>query len=424
MSRLRAGAASPRARVEPTLTPRASLENPSSTLGSPEGWFRDWAAGGVRQEWGVPVTERTAMTCSAVFRSVALLSGIVAAMPLKVYRRVKDGREEVPDHPLARMLMTAPYAGRPMTSFVWRELWELNVLLWGNHYSIIRYNNAGRVLGFEPVMPWAVEVTRKNYRNLYRCVLEDGRVEYVDHDDMLHIPGPGFDGIQGMSRIQQAARNSISLAITLEDQAGRMIENAARPSGALEIPPGISAEGFKRMKAQFRRDLVGRHNAGEVVYLDQGAKFTPFQIPPKDLDTINARRMQVSDVSRYFGTPLHILNETDKSSSWGSGLAEINLAFLIYTIDPDLGRIEAELNYKLFAGTDLYCEFDRDTLLAMDPVKAAEVMQKETSSGVLLINEYRRKKNRPPVEGGDTPLVNSTNVPLSRQTSPAGKISN
>src|ERR1019366_2823762 len=103
----------------------------------------------------------------------------------------------------------------------------------------------------------------------------------------------------------------------------------------------------------------------------------------------------------------HLLNETTGTTSWGTGLSEQTLAFLIYTIDPDLGRIEAELNYKLFYGTNFYVEFDRDALLAMDPVKAADVAGKEISTGVLLINERRRHKNRPPVENGDQPLINS-----------------
>jgi hypothetical protein len=57
-------------------------------------------------------------------------------------------------------------------------------------------------------------------------------------------------------------------------------------------------------------------------------------------------------------------------------------------------------------------DFDRDALLAMDPLKDAQVAQTEINSGALLLNERRRKKNRPPVEFGDKTLINSTNVSL------------
>src|SRR5207253_1298542 len=125
--------------------------------------------------------------------------------------------------------------------------------------------------------------------------------------------------------------------------------------------------------------------------------------------TIELMRYGVADISRFYGVPLHLLNETDKATSWGSGLSEQTLAFLIFSFNPDLCRMENEINYKLLGGGgNYYAEFDRDALLEMDPAKAAEIAQKEIASGSLLINERRRHKNRPPVEHGDEPMINST----------------
>lgn len=401
--------------LDPHLIPRASLENPATSLSDPAQWFVDCAIGDAGRSFGPAISERTAMAVSAVYRCVTLRAGLLATLPLKVFRRTPEGREEAPGHRVAPLLKVAPYPGRPMTAFTWRELIGLNVDLWGNHFAVIRYDNAARVIGFEPVMPWAVEVRRVGRRNVYVVTHEDGAREVVDQADMLHIPGPGFDGVLGMSRIRFAARDAVALAKVLEEQTGVLHENAARPSGFVEVPSGISAEGFRRMVAQFNERYAGRANAGRVYFGDAGAKFTPLQMTPADLATIEFRRFQVADISRFFGVPLPLLNETDRSTSWGSGIAEQNLAFLMYTMDADLSRIEAELNYKLFAGAEYYCEFDRGALLAMDPARAAQVMQTEIASGLLTINEGRRLRNRPPVAGGDVPLVNGTNVPLDRQ---------
>lgn len=419
---------SPIARVEPNFY-AASPENPSTNLGNPADWLVDWANGGHGRTFGPPVSERAAMCSSAIFRSVSLLSGLVAGLPLKIYERTPDGREEAPQHKLAPLFQQAPFPGRPMTAFIWRELWMVNELLWGNHFSIIRYDGAGRIVGFEPVMPWDVEVYRKNYRNVYRCTLVDStlgpassngatHIEWHDQEDILHIPGPGFNGITGLSRIRAFARDSVSLSMLLEQETGIAHENAARPSGMVNVGAKISKEGFERFKAEWNTKYTGRENQGRVIFGDENAKFTPFQMSQEDLNTIEFRRFQVADISRFYGVPLHLLNETDKSTSWGSGLSEQTLAFLIYTVDADLGRIESELNYKLFFGSDYYVEFDRDALMAMDPVKAAQVAQTEISTGTLLINEHRRKKNRPPVAGGDIPLINSTNVPLNKIEEP------
>lgn len=411
-------------RSEPRLL-NASPENPSTSLSDPASWLTDWASGGAPGSFGPTVSERTAMCCSAVYRCVTLRSGAIAGLPLKVYKRTKDGREEAPQHRLQPMFQVTPFPGRAMTSFIWRELWMINTDLWGNHVSIIRYDNAARIIGFEPVMPWDVEVYRFNHRNVYRCVIWDSsftsspdqltqKVEWHDQDDVIHIPGVGFNGVKGLSRIRAFARNSIALSALLEEQTGRVHENAARPSGLATVPPGISLPAFERFKAQFNDNNAGRANAGRVVFGDKDTTYTPFQMSQEDLNTLAFRTHQIAEVSRYYGVPLHLLNEVDKSTSWGSGLSEQTLAFLIYTLDPDLGRIEAELNYKLFYGSEYYVEFDRDALMAMDPVKAAQVAQTEISSGVLLINERRRHKNRPPVANGNEPMINSTNIPLRK----------
>jgi HK97 family phage portal protein len=411
-------------RIEPRLL-NASPENPATSLSDPASWLSDWASGGTTGSFGPSVSERTAMACSTVYRCVTLRSGAIAGLPLKIYKRTKAGREEAFDHRLQPMFQMTPYPGRAMTSFIWRELWTINTDLWGNHVSIIRYDGAARIIGFEPVMPWDVEVYRINNRNVYRCIVWDSslapaeggmqqRVEWHDQEDIIHIPGVGFNGIKGLSRIRAFARNAVSLSLLLEEQTGRVHENAARPSGLATVPPGIAKDAFERFKAQFNDNNAGRANAGRVVFGDKDTTYTPFQMSQEDLNTLAFRSHQVADVSRYYGVPLHLLNETDKSTSWGTGLSEQTLGFLIYTLDPDLGRIEAELNYKLFYGSDFYVEFDRDALMAMDPLKAAQVAQAEISTGTLLINERRRHKNRPPVENGDEPMINSTNIPLRK----------
>lgn len=411
----------------------ASPENPSTSLADPASWLVDWSTGGNGGTFGPPVSERTAMAVSAVYRCVSLLSGIVAQLPLRVYERTSKGRREAPEHPLQPFFSVAPFPGRPMTAFTWRELWQINQLLWGNHYSIIRRDWRGRVNGFEIVMPWDGEVYRLDHRNKYRCVIWDSsfgpvaegvtqRVEWHDQEDMIHIPGLGFNGVTGLSRIRAHARNAVALSALLEEQQGRVHENAAKPSGLLEVPAKISKEAFDRLKAAFNETNTGRFNAGKVVFADKDVKFTPLQMKPEDMQTLDARRFQIADVARFYGVPLHLLNETEKATSWGSGLSEQTLGLLIYTVDPDLARIEAELNYKLFYGSDFYVEFDRDALMAMDPLKAAQVAQTEIASGVLTINERRRHKNRPPVPNGDEPLINTTNQPLDRLFSAASPL--
>ncbi|MDO9712446.1 phage portal protein [Paracraurococcus lichenis] len=410
-----------RERREPTLAPVASLDNPTVNLSEVDGtWFADWAMGGAAAKFGPAVNERTAMAVSAVFRCVTLISGLIANLPLKVFERTPEGRREATEHRLNRLLKLEPMPGSPMVAHQFKEVLAQSMLMHGNGYAIIRYDQAARVVGLELVLPWLVEILRTTTgRRVYRVSWDDGRpVEYIDWEDMLHVAGPGFDGVQGVSRIRYAAGDSIGLAKLLEEQTGFAHANASSPSVFVEAPANMKPDSFKRFKAQWAQDNGGWRNAGKAYFGDAGSKLTVLQMKPVDLATIDSRRYQVADISRFFGVPLSLLNETDKSTSWGSGIAEQHLAFLGYTLDADLSRIENVLNARLLGDGRYYVEFERSALLAMDPVTSAEVMQTEISSGVLTINEARSMRNRPPVEGGDTPLVNSTNKPLDQQLAP------
>ena len=406
-----------RERVEPTIS-NASPENPSTPLSNPDAWLLDLFGNG--ESVGPAVTERTAMSVGAVFRCVQLISGVIAGMPLNVYRNVPGkGRVEAQQHRLYPMLHSAPYPGRPMTSFTWRELWGVNFLLWGNHYSIIRYDGAARIIGFEYVAPWKVVVQRQaNRTNLYRCTLEDGSVEWVPDEDMLHIPGLSYDGIVGHSVVRMHARQAIGLSNTMLQQMARIHENSARPSGMITLPPDITPDGIKRFEAYFNAAMAGRHNAGKPFVADNGSQWSPFQMSIEDLNTLAALQYTNADIARFFGVPPHLIGEAANTSAWGSGIEQLTIGFRIFTMEPHLQRIEHELNLKLFAGSDAFAAFDRDALLAMDAAAQASIMQTQINSGLLTPNEGRRKLHRPDVSGGDLALVNSTMIALTQAVAP------
>jgi HK97 family phage portal protein len=407
------------ARIEPTIAvPRDDASTAGGTLLNPDPWTFGLDGG---QQFGPAITERTAMTVSTVFRCVTLLSGLHASVPLKIYRDdPKLGQVEAPDHKLYRLFSRTPFPGRALTSHAWREGWGIGVYLWGNHYSVIRYDNAARVIGFEPAPSWAVQVWRNAAgRNQYKITWPGGAQEVVDQDDILHFAGPGFDGLCGVSRIQAFARTSIAVAKTLEEQTGYVHENAARPSGMLTITPGTKPEGIRRMQASFNERYVGRSNAGRTIFVDKDQVYTPFQISPEDLNTIEARKYSGEDICRFFSVPPVMAGVTGDATNWGSGIEQLMLGFLRFTMDGEFQRIESEINAKLFATSDHYAAYDRDALLAMDALASAQVAATEINSAVLTPNEARKKKKRPSLGAlGDNALVNSTMVTLERAVNP------
>lgn len=401
-----------RDRAEPTFR-AASPNNPSTSLANPDAWLLDWA--GVNSTFGPPVSERSAMAVSAVYSCVALLAGLKAGTPLKVYQDVPgQGRVEMPDHRLSDRFNSTAMPGGALTSFAWREMWGVNEALWGNHYSVIRRDGAGRAIGFEPAYPWNTEIVPRNGRLAYGVTWADGRREWLDQENVLHFAGLGFDGVRGLSRIQAFARNGVALAKILEETVGHTHENAMAPSAMIELPPGITPAGKRQIEAYYSDVYAGRLNRGKPLYVDKDTKYQQLQMSQEDLNTIEFRRYQTGDICRFFRIPPHLIGEAAGTSAWGTGIEQLTIGFQKYTLEAEFQRIEAELNAKLLANGPYYVRYDRESLLAMDATVAATVAQTEINSGVLTPNERRRQLHRPDVEGGDTPLVNSTMISLDR----------
>ena len=393
-------------RVVPTLR-AASLENPATSLSNPAAWLGE-ALGGATSFAGTSVSETSAMRSTAVFRCVALKSGVIASLPLQVFERTKQGRNMANDHPVAVLLQNNP--NDLMSSFIWKEFIVSNLMLAGNHLSVIEYDNAARVLGILPV-PWQqIEVARIRGRNRYTVRFNDGKEE-LDQEDVLHVPGIGFDGVKGISPIQWAGRQPIGTSFALEELVGRFHANGVRASGFMEVPKGISDAGLQMLLAEFAAMGQGLRNAGAVVPVDAGSKFTPMQMTLADAQTLESRRFQVADIARLFGVPPHMIGETDKTSSWGSGVEQQTIGFQIYNLEPELSRIEGELNRKLFK-EPYYCEFNREALAAMDAKTLMELYASAVNNAGMTPNEIRRKRNLPDLPGGDDLYIQGATIPL------------
>lgn len=403
-------------RIEPRIV-NASPENPSTSLANPDDWLLDWASGGASYA-GPHVSEQTAMRSTTVFRCVSLVSGLIASLPLSVYEKQEDGRRQATDHRCYSLLHDEP--NDLMGSFTWRELIGVDLLLGGNSYSFIERDNANRIVGFLYLLRSQVRPYRYKGTTRYEITTSDGKID-VGQSEVLHIPGIGFDGLKGISPIGWAGKQPIGLDLAMSEYIARMHANGVRPSGFVEVPAGISPDGLKRLKAQFETDHAGVRNAGRTIYGDVGSKWTPISLTPEDAETLESRRYGVGDICRLFGVPPHMAGETDKTTSWGTGIEQQSLGFLRFTMEPWLKRIEDEFKRKLFSNSRFYAEFDRDALLAMDSAASAAFFQSGVQNGWMKPSEIRHKRNLPPAEGADQLFISANLKPIDQAGSaPAG----
>lgn len=359
--------------------------------------------GGGESSSGEHVTHETAMRCAAVFSCVGVLSESVAQLPLKLYREIKGGgKEVVKDHPLHRLLNRQP--NEWMTAFEWREMGEAWLCLTGNHYAFVNRDSRGRVSEILPLPSDRVTVEQNSDWTLkYTVSFGNGRgQEVVPAANMLHIRYRTKNGFQGISPIGYA-RESIGLALATEKHGARLFKNGARPGGVLEHPGRMSEEAAVRFKAQWQAAFSGE-NSHKTALLEDGMKFSPNTMTSEDAQYLETRRFQTADIARIFRVPLHMIQETEKSTSFGTGIESITIGFVRFTLLPWLVRWEQALMRDLLTREEqgLYSIEHMVEGMERGDIKSRYAAYNiGIMSGILSPNEVRAKENLNPRDGGD-----------------------
>ncbi len=363
---------------------------------------------------GVVVNNDTAMRVSAVYACVRLIAGAIGSMPLSIYRRTDDQqREKDAAHSLNRVLRIEP---NPMlTSIVYWEAVTSHILLSGNSHSLISRTRNGDPMALTPIKPSRVRVEEKAGRLLYMVVFDDGKYAAYDQDDILHIPGVGWDGKQGMSAIAYAGQNAVGTALAADEYSARFFANDATPRGYIRYEKAMKKDQADLIRDYWYRKHQGIDNSHLPAIITEGGEFKETTMNAQDSQLIESRRFQVSDIARIFGVPPHMIGETEKSTSWGTGIEQQSIGFIRYTLRPHLTRIEQEVNRKLLRDPSRFVEFQTNDLMRGDIKGRNESYQialgGNQQPGWMTINEVRKAENLPPVQGGDElykPLTGET----------------
>ncbi len=393
-----------------------SRDKPQNSIGS--GW--SFLFGSTTS--GKTVNERTAMQTTAVYACVRILAEAIAGLPLHVYRyRMDGGKERIPQHPLYYLLHNEP--NPEMTSFVFRETLMSHLLLWGNAYAQVVRNGRGQAVALYPLLPSKMEVSRAANGELiytyYRDYDENGlnpKGSYITlrKDDVLHIPGLGFDGLIGYSPIAMA-KNAIGMSLATEEYGASFFANGANPGGVLEHPGVI--KDIQRVKDSWNSAYQGSANAHRVAVLEEGMKFQAIGIPPEQAQFLETRKFQINEIARIFRVPPHMVGDLEKSSF--SNIEQQSLEFVKYTLDPWVVRWEQSLQQSLILPSEkssLFIRFNLDGLLRGDYQSRMNGYAVGRQNGWMSANDIRELEdmNRIPAEeGGDLYLVNGNMTKLA-----------
>ena len=342
------------------------------------------------------VTATTAMSVSAVFRAVSLISGTLGTLPLRTLQTRRDGTQERVRSPLDDP------GGDALTPFEWKELAAVCLLLHGNAYAQHIYSRSGALAGLNLLQPTAVTVEEDSSRlggRLYRATLDDGTTREFDATSLTHIPGISLDGVRGVSVIS-LARLGISAARAGERAAHHQFSSGATVAG-LVTPEDedLDPDEARAVKETVNAAMTGPENAGAIAVINRRLKFQPWMLSAADAQFLQSRTFQIEEIGRWFGVPPHLLGQTEKSTSWGTGIEEQNRGLARYTLQPWTTRIEQRLS-RLVAGSRKV-EFDYAQLLAPSPQDEIRLLLEQVNGGLITANEARRIRNLPPIPGSD-----------------------
>jgi HK97 family phage portal protein len=299
-----------------------------------------------------------------------------------------------------------------------------HLLLWGNAYAQIIRDGRGKVQALYPLLPNKMDVSRTSSGDLiytYRRDSSESRINpnsgaiTLRRDQVLHIPGLGFDGLIGYSPIAMA-KNAIGMALATEEYGASFFANGANPGGVLEHPGVI--KDIQRVKDSWNSAYQGSGNAHRVAVLEEGMKFQAIGIPPEQAQFLETRKFQINEIARIFRVPPHMVGDLEKSSF--SNIEQQSLEFVKYTLDPWVIRWEQALQQALILPSEkasLFIKFNLDGLLRGDYQSRMTGYATARQNGWMSSNDIRQLEdlNRIPAEeGGDLYLVNGNMLPLSQ----------
>jgi HK97 family phage portal protein len=351
---------------------------------------------------------------SAIYASVNLISGAISALPMHVYSRATDGeRARLPSDSLW-WILNEQMTPRWQAAAGW-EFMTQGLLFHGDGFARIQRNYRGEVVGLEPIHPLRVRVVPSpDGSRLIYGILPDTTVpnavnrveEIVDQDDMIHVPGFGFDGCRGLSPLRYALRMAGAVAITAQDYSANFFENSARPDLVLETDQAMTPEKV----TQLREAVEARHqssaNAARPMLLTNGIKAKVISMPIDDMQLLETRKFQIEEIARIYGIPPFMIGHNEKTTSWGSGVGEMGTGFVRYALRQHLNKFQNEINRKLFRTASKVAEFDTTELERADTKAMFEAFRvalgRAGEPGFMTTNEVRRTLNMPRIDGGDT----------------------
>lgn len=351
--------------------------------------------------------------CAVAYKAVDIIAKAGASIPIHVYRNGK--KVDNPQDQLVRLLR------RPNPMQGWGSFMESVIAyyrLTGNSY--IEGIPAGG--SAEPVELWSHRADRMKVVPGplgvagFIYMVENAERKRWDanpitgESPILHLRtfNPLNDWY-GMSPIEAAA-----FSVDQFNQAGLwnqgLLQNGARPSGALVYSPGNGAQltdkQFERLKEEINAQYTGHRNAGRPMILDGGLDWKSIQMSPQEMDWLSGKNTSAREIATVLGCPAQMLSIQGDSTY--ANFQEARQSLYEDTVIPLMATICDGMSVWL-GGPDSRVELRpfTDDIPALAPKRAAR-WQAVQGASWLTVNEKRIATGYEPI---DSPMADEVMAP-------------
>jgi len=366
------------------------------SLRNPPEWLYNML-GGELTNAGTRVNQENSLGVSSVYSCVRLIAWTLASLPLVTFTDLNPGKKRAKENPLYKLLHDRPNSEQ--TSFQWRALTSVHQNLWGAGISEIEFDSKGNIVALWPIPPWKVTPKRTEKKNLIYEVVIDGQTKMLWPYQVLVFPALSTSSDNWMSPIR-IHRETVGYAMALREFGSKTFGAGTNPAGilsGLKFSKEVSEESLRQKIGDKYSGLGGAHR---IMLLEEGTKFERVGLPPEDAQYLQSNSFAVREIARIFNVPLHLIQETDKSTSWGTGIEEMTSGFITYTMRPYFVQWEQEFKSKLITDDGTNAEFIAEGLLRGKLLERYQAYAIARMWGWMNADDVNELENRNPLPNG------------------------
>ena len=361
---------------------------------------------------------------SSVYKAVGVISSNIAQLPIKI---ISDNtpNENLADNPEFSLFKTY---NQYHTHY---EFWEQSIgylELTGECPWLLKKDNLGKIIEIYPLRPDMITVVPANevIVSHYEYNVRGNTIKIPAEEIMFLKYFNPLSHYRGLSPIS-AAKSEVILDLHAVTSVKSQFKRGAQPSGMVSTDQDMSDADWKRTQEYLKGQYSGSDNAGKIMFLSHGLRWTQMSLNAQDMQFMEQRQWTKDSISEVFGVPPIFLMQFKEASVLAN--ADVQYKLLWENIKPKLVKLEQIINSfmmpNISSSANLKFKFDLANVSPLQPDfdKRAQRYKVGFAIGAVTPNDYLEavlEKERVDDPAMDLHYIPANVIPLDQSASGSG----